>query len=256
MKTALVATLFALVQAAAQDDPKKAAQEEAKKLDEEAKAKVAAFKKELRACKTDADRAKCIADLGSGLGAMKHPRVLDELKAFLRYPTAEVAIAAAEQIGKYEKSRDAAETLVATASARRDGETIVKCLRYAGDVAYRPVAPKLTTFFKNRDVSVAREAVDSCAKLKSKDTIDPLLGLWKELDAIQDDQADGGGLGGLGGGLGGANPLLDDQKKRKTELTLAVSTAFSKITGQDAKNHKEALEWWRKSRATFVEPAE
>jgi HEAT repeat protein len=256
MKTALVAMLFALGQAAAQDDPKKAAQEEAKKLDEEAKARIAAFKKDLRACKTDADRVTCVNGLGSGLGAMKHPRILDELKTFLKWPTPEVVICAAEQIGKYEKNRDAAETLVATAGARREPDVIVKCLRYAGDVGYRPVAPKLTAFFKNRDVGVAREAVDSCAKLKSKDTIDPLLSLWRELDNIKEEKDEGGGLGGLGGGLTGTNPVVDEQRKRKGDLTPAVSGALAKITGQDFKAHKDALEWWRKSRAGFQEPAE
>ena len=108
--------------------------EEAKKKEDEAKAKIAEFKKELKTAKTDADRAKILEMLGD----VKHPKVLEELKSYLKLST-EVAIAAAEQIGKYSKDKDAAETLMATAAARRDKDAIVKCIRYAGDVGVRAV---------------------------------------------------------------------------------------------------------------------
>jgi len=227
----------------------------AKKKDDEAKAKIAEFKKELKGAKTDADRAKTLSILGD----VQHPRVLDELKTWLKSPSSEVAIAAAEQVGKYSKDKDAADTLMATAGARRDKESIVKCLRYAGDVGVRGITPKLVGFFRHKDTDVAREAVDSCAKLRAGAAIDPLLGLWKDLDAIRDDK-DSGGLGGLGGGLGGGltgtNTLADEQKKRKTDLTPAVESALNKITGESFKSLKDANDWWRKFKGSWKEPAE
>jgi hypothetical protein len=241
--------LFA-ASASAQDDPKKAAQEEAKKKEDEAKARIAEFKKEFKAAKTDKDRCDVIAGL-SALGSPKHPKILDELKAFLKSPSTEIAIAAAEQVAKYEKDKDAADILVSMASARREKDVVVKFLRYAGDVGHRPTSAKLTGFFKNRETDIAREAVDSCAKLKSKDVIDPLLALWRELDNIKEQKADG--LGELGGGLTGTNPIVDEQQNRKRDLTPAVESALSKITGADFKTLKEANEWWRKNRATFKE---
>jgi len=247
---AFVAVFALAAGLAAQDDPKKAAQEEAKKKEDEAKARIVEFKKELKAAKTDKDRCDVIANL-SALGSPKHPKILEELKGFLKSPSAEIAIAAAEQIGKYEKDKDASETLIAMASARREKEVVVKFLRYAGDVGYRPSAPKLAGFFKNREVDVAREAVDSCAKLKSKDSVDPLLGLWKELDGIKEQKADG--LGELGGGLTGTNPIQDESQNRKRDLTPAVESALSKITGADHRTLKDANEWWRKNRAAFKE---
>lgn len=248
--TALILSAFA----AAQDDAA-SKKEEAKKKDDEAKAKIAEFKKELRTARTDADRARTLGILGD----VKHPRVMEELKGYLKYPTSEVAIAAAELIGKYEKDKNAADTLMATAGARRDKDAIVKCLRYAGDVGVRSIAPKLVGFFKHKETDVAREAIDTCGRLRVGVAIDPLLGLWKELDAIRDDK-DTGGLGGLGGGLGGGltgtNTLADDQRRRKTDLTPAVEGALGKITGENFKSLKEANDWWRKFKSTWKEPAE
>ena len=240
----LVLSAFATAQ-----DPK----EEAKKKEDEAKAKIAEFKKELKGAKTDADRAKTLEMLGD----VKHPKVLEELKNYLKLST-EVAIAAAEQIGKYSKDKDAAETLMATAAARRDKDAIVKCIRYAGDVGVRTIVPKLVGFFKHKEADVAREAVDSCAKLRAGASIDPLLGLWRELDGIKDEKDNGGlngGIGGLGaGGITGTNPIEDGNKKRKQDLTPAVESALGKITGENFKTLREANDWWRKFKGSWKEP--
>jgi hypothetical protein len=233
----------------AQDD-------DAKKKDEEAKAKVAEFKKSLKGVKTEKDIARALEDLGS----LQHPRVLAELKNYLGRSADEVA-AAAEQIAKYKKDKEAAETLMTAAGARRDKDSIVKCLRYAGDVEFKGIVAKLTGYFRSKEVDVARESVDSCAKLKSRDAIDPLLNLWKELDGIKEEKA--GKDGGLGGGLGGGGltgtggvgaSMQEEQLKRKRDLTPAVESALNKISGEDFKDLRAANDWWRKARSTFKDP--
>jgi hypothetical protein len=229
--------------------------EEEKKKDEEAKAKIAEFKKELKGAKTDADIAKGLERLGETL----HPRILAELKTWLAKPSAEIAIAAAEQIGKYKKDKDASDTLVNAAGARKDKDAVVKCLRYAGDVAYKPAASKLSNYFRHRDTDIAREAVDSSAKLRTRECVDPLLGLLRELDSIreQNDPAGGvGGVGGLGGGglVGGGTNLNNDQQKRKRDLTPAVEKALEDITGQRFKTLREWEGWWRANKGTFKDP--
>jgi len=242
-------TAFALIlsaAAAAQDD-------EAKKKEEEAKAKIADFKKELKGAKTEKDISRAI----EGLGELQHPRVLTELKGYLSR-SAEEAVAAAEQIGKYKKDKEAADMLLGAAGARKDKDSIVKCLRYAGDTEFKGIVTKLTGYFRNKDTDIAKESVDSCAKVKSKDAIEPLLGLWKELDAIREEKADkGGGLGvgGLGGGITGTGgvgaSMQEEQLKRKRDLTPAVQSALSKITGEDFKDLRAANDWWRKNKGTF-----
>ena len=141
--------------------------EEEKKKDEEAKAKIAEFKKDLKTCKKDDDFGRALERLGD----LQHPRVLAELKTWLGKGGADVAIAAAEQLGKYKKDKDAAEALTGAAGSRKEKDAIVKFLRYAGDVGYKPTTVKLIPYFRNKDVDVARESVDSCAKLKSRDAV-------------------------------------------------------------------------------------
>ena len=241
--------LLLAASALAQDD-------DAKKKDEEAKAKVADFKKSLKGVKTEKDIARALEDLGS----LQHPRVLAELKNYLGRSADEVA-AAAEQIAKYKKDKEAAETLMTAAGARRDKDSIVKCLRYAGDVEFKGIVAKLTGYFRSKEVDVARESVDSCAKLKSRDAIDPLLNLWKELDGIKEEKA--GKDGGLGGGLGGGGitgtggvgaSMQEEQLKRKRDLTPAVESALNKISGEDFKDLRAANDWWRKAKSTFKDP--
>jgi hypothetical protein len=188
------------------------------------------------------------------LAEPQHPRLLAELKTWLSKPSTEVAIAAAEQISKYKKDKDAADALVNAAGSRKDKDAIVRCLRYAGDVGYKPAAAKLTGYFKHREVDVAREAVDSCGKLCSREAVDPLIGLLRELEGIRESQpGTGGGLGGLAGG-GGLGGVQEEQQKRKRELTPAVLSALSNITGQKFETAAEWIGWWRKNKATFKEP--
>ena len=103
--------------------------------------------------------------------------------------------------------------------------------------------------------------MDSCAKLKSKDAIEPLLNLWKELDGIKEEKA--GKDGGLGGGIGGGGltgtggvgaSMQEEQLKRKRDLTPAVESALNKISGEDFKDLRAANDWWRKAKSTFKDP--
>jgi len=82
VKTTAFALILAAV-AAAQDD-------DAKKKDEEAKAKIADFKKELKGAKTEKDITRAL----EGLGELQHPKVLSELKGYLSRSPEECATAA------------------------------------------------------------------------------------------------------------------------------------------------------------------
>jgi hypothetical protein len=241
-KSGLLALALALPLAAQEADKKKA--------EEDAKAKIAEFKKALKGAKTEADVARTIEE---HLGELQHPRIIAELKLFLGR-SADLAAAAGQQLAKYKNNKEAAETLVTAAAARKDKEGIIKCLRYAGDTGCKAVAPKLVGYFKHREVDVAREAIDSSAKLRSAVSIDPLIALWRELDGIRDERKDSGGLGDLGGGINVGSNVQDEQIRRKNDLTSAVEDAFSKITGEPLKNSKEAAEWWRRAKGTFKEP--
>jgi len=226
--------------------------EDEKKKEEEAKAKIAEFKKELKGSKGDKDVVRAL----EGLGELQHPKVLTEMKSFLQRG-GDVGAAAAEQISKYKKEKEAAETLVNAAGSSKDKDMVVKFIRYAGDTEFKGILSKLTGLFRHKEVDAAKEAVDSCAKLKTKDAIDPLLNLWKEMEGIKEETKSGKndtGLGGLSGGLGVGASMQDEQLKRKRELTPAVESALKKITGEEFKDLRAANDWWRKNKATFKDP--
>ena len=84
-----------------------------KQKEEQAKDKIAEFKKELKTCKRTTDVAAAVRSLGNG---MQHPKILAELKALLGKEP-DIAESAAEQIGKYKKDKDAAEALLNAAGA-------------------------------------------------------------------------------------------------------------------------------------------
>lgn len=249
------AALFGLALAAAVQDP---AADEKKKKEEEAKAKIAEFKAELKKCKEVGDFCLAI----QGLGSMQHPKILEELRVWLFNPAPEICAAAGEQISKYSKDPKAADMLLTAAKNRRDKnpEAQVKCLRYAGDVGYKPVAPVFHTYFKNKSTDVAKEAVDSVAKLGCAVSVEPLIKLLRELEGSLDNT----GLGGAGlpgGNLPGANlpggvdagRPEDELRKRQNELKPAVEKALREITGERWPSAKEWDKWWKANRATFKE---
>ena len=237
----LVIALACMLGAWTQDDKQK---------EDEAKAKVAEFNKQLRTCKTDTDVANALRALGS----MQHPKILAELKKWLTKPSMEISIGAAEQIGRYKNDKDAAETLLGGTN-RKEKDVVVKCLRYAGDVGYKGVTAKVAGFFKHREVDVAKEAVDTCGSLKSRDAIEPLIGLLKELDAIKEDKNQpGSGPDFVPGGVPAGAGVADDQAARKQQLTGAVLTALNRITGQSYQALKDWMGWWSKNKATFKDP--
>jgi len=253
------AAAVGLILSIAAQDP---AADEKKKKEEEAKAKIAEFRKELKTCKTEGDICLALQNLGS----VQHPKILEELRVWVHRPQSDICGGAAEQIGKYAKDRMAADILMTAAKSRKDGDGIIKCLRYAGDVGYKPIAPLFNPYFRNKSTDVAKEAVDSLGKLGCAVSVEPLIKLLREIEGTLDNTGTGGvgGLpGGLGnmpganlpGGAGGAGSPEEEMRKRQTDLMPAVQRALKNITGERWGTSKEWDTWWRKNRGTFKEKA-
>jgi hypothetical protein len=253
MRFALPAILALALPALAQDDKDKK-----QCTDEEAKTHIADCKKEFAKCKTADDFIRAIESLGS----KKHPKILDELKTWLGKGSIDVRIAAAEQISKYSKEEKASDALIGIAkatNARKDTmDLAIKCIRYAGDVGVRSATKSLLVYFDHRECDVAREAIDSCAKLKSKEAIDPLLNMIRVLEAVKEDQGqqNNGGQNIPGGNFPGANqPNQEDEKvKRKKELLQPAIQAMKDITGERYNTGTEWTKWWSKNKNTWKEP--
>jgi hypothetical protein len=243
------AALLGLVLSVAAQDP---AVDEKKKKEEEAKAKIAEFKAEIKKCKQAGDFCLAI----QGLGAMQHPKIMDELRVWLFNPVPEICAAAGEQISKYSKDPKAADLLLTAAKGRRDKDPEAQ-VKWDSS----PSPPVFHTYFKNKSTDVAKEAVDSVAKLGCAVSIEPLIKLLRELEGSLDNTGLGG-VGGLpGGNLPGANlpggvdtgRPEDELRKRQNELKPAVEKALKEITGERWPTAKEWDKWWKANRATFKE---
>jgi hypothetical protein len=258
MKTALFSLVVALA-ASAQDNKDKDAE---KAKEEEAKKKIEDFRKEIKKAPKPGDKCFAIQQLGQ----TQHPKIADELKSLLRDPSADVCAAAAEQLSKYAKDTKIAETLLGVAKGRAAAagkdkemkEGAVKCIRYAGDMNCKDIVGKLVDFFKDKETDVAREAVDSCGKLKAKAAIDPLISLAREMEAIRDNQGQPGDVGlpggvSLPGGAAANQSQGEVQTQRKKAILPACWTALGQITGQNFSSVKEWTGWWSKNKATFKE---
>jgi hypothetical protein len=249
IRFAMLAMLLAVAPARAQ---------EAKKdycSDEEAKAHLEACKKDYKG-KTDDDHTTYIDKLGE----KRHPKILEVLTHFLGRGSVDVQIAAGKEIGKYAKEAKASEALISAAkaaSAKKDGVTLAqKLLFQAGQVAYRPNAKQLHAFFGAKvNVDISSEAIQACGKHKSKDSIEPLIQVLREIEAIKEDKA-----GDLPGGMPGGAPAPppDAEKGKRKQLVDPTVEALFEITQNSNKPRtaKDWEEWWRKNKASFKEQAE
>lgn len=240
--TAILALALA-VPAAAQDEPKATTDEEAKEV-------LGRFKEKLKGARSGKDIAFALQTFEDA----RHPKLLAELKKWVKNRFPEAVEEAGLQISRYEKDKVAAGILLDAAGRQRDFKLMGKLIRYAGDVGDRSIVRKLLSYLRHRDVEVTREAVEACGRLKARDAIDPLIKMAHELDAIKtgkDDGADLGGGGLLGGGGIAGEP--DQKARRKELLEPAVADSLNKITEQNFKTPREWADWWRKNKRTFKE---
>ena len=104
---ALAGFLAMALAPSAQDDKQKEA---------DAKKKIDDFKASVGKAKKDDE---VITALGT-LGDMQHVKILSELKGWLARGSSEIRLAAAEQIAKYAKNKEAAEALLAGTGGQKD----------------------------------------------------------------------------------------------------------------------------------------
>ena len=202
-----VATLAAPAWSQDKPDKKDEKKEEKKNpsdeiSDDEAKTRIADFQKDLKKAKGLDDQVQAVEKLGE----KKHSKILDELKKCLGGGLPDVRSAAALAISKYKKDERAADALVNTAkgsqAAKPLQEVAIKCIRYLADVGIRSKSKEMHFYFDHPVVDISHEAIDTCKALKSKDSIDPLINLLLQLEAIKEESSSS--TGGAGGSMPGA----------------------------------------------------
>lgn len=214
---------------------------EEKKAAEE---RIAKFKEGYKAAQTDEERIEELKTLAQ----MRHRLIAKELVKYAAQGSDAVRAAAMQLLGeKFRKDKDAAEGLLAAISKQANKEMKIKTIRALGAVAYRPLAASLHPYFNNKDNDLAAAALDACGKIGSKNSIDPIIALLKQLDKIE-----------VGLIKTADNPkILEEPKKelleRKEKLSGACIGALREITGETHTTGVAWEKWWGTARAKFKE---
>lgn len=248
MAMIVAAILLVLPVASAQQTPAndKEAEKEAKKM-------IGEFQKTLSKATTDDDRVTAI----HVLGGTRHPKILDILKKLLVGYSPAINTAAAEEVGQYSKSQDAAEALTqAIKSSNKNKDMIKTYFKALGQVRFYGSAKFIQGYFQFPDEEVSRAAIETAAAIRSRESIEPLIMFLLELEQkdlmfkqkptpppdpnkkpTPEEQA--------------AQAAADMEKRRVAALLPAVNSALGAITKQNHPNARDWVDWWKKNKATF-----
>jgi len=199
------------------------------------------------------DRASAVATLAQ----TQHDKTLSKLGNILMGdPEASVRCAAAKGIGTWKESKNkAAATLVNGLAANvRVTEVQVEIFKALGDLEDPVAAPTAHFTFKDKDVKVAKAAIECTGEIRSRDSIKPLVDYLENMERKRDSGGGGAGVGGFGGLPGGAGGGDDPQTRRAKELIPALNKALQSITLERYSNPKDWEVWWKRNEATFKVP--
>ena len=214
-----------------------------KQKEEEAKEKIAEFRKVLKGAKTDMEVSAAI----SALGEVKHSKILKELIKYVTSNNATVRKIAIDCVGEYKNDKTAAGTLLDLISLyKKEKDVIVAVLDALGKVAYEPSAAAINRLIADKDTDAAVAAVGALGNIRSRSSIEPLVSLLKEVDlAIIDADPN--------------NPKRDlaleevnrQRQERKSRLAGPIKSTLQSITKQSFDKAKDWEDWWRKNSSTF-----
>lgn len=237
------------------------AQGDSKEKEQEAKAKIAEFKKAVSKAKKPDE----IIDALKILEDCIHPKAMKECAAYLGHADPGVQMTAADNLGKYRGVKEAADELIkALGNESRklkknkqnkdEGhEVAVHFCKTIAKIGVKASAAGLHPYFKHRqNLTFTAEVIKAAGFLKNLDTVDQLLALSRELDTYQqelDSTGTGSAIGPQLPGLPNQGNLGTADRSEKSRLinTLrpAVNEALQRITGQAAKKSTRDWEtWW------------
>ena len=174
---------------------------------------------------------------------------------------AAVRIVAARELGRFSSVPQAGQTLLAAFRNNANGgnkfaAVRIQLLRGLGDLRVKEASPDVDRLIEDKNVWIAKAAIDAAGKIKSKKSVDVLIDALKRVE------------GPMGDGQVALNPLIDAFK----EITMAgllgadgnerpgserdllkqpINTALAAITRMPYSSSKEWDTWWKSNKATF-----
>ncbi|RPH38452.1 MAG: HEAT repeat domain-containing protein [Planctomycetota bacterium] len=199
------------------------------------------------------------------LGQYRHEKVVRVLSPLLCEATIPVRIMVARSFSRFCNielaSKELLNGLHAQAnSGKKQMSVRIEILRALGDLKYKPAAASIARFVEDKEVWVAKAAIDASGKVKFAEAIAPLIKALqriegKEGDAeISVDPLDGVLEGVDAGSLFKRDPREPKRPSVREMLRDPILGSLRKLTGQSYTAAKDWDTWWQKNRSGFKRP--
>lgn len=189
----------------------------------------------------------------TGLAQVQHEKTLLKLGNILMGdPESSVRIAAARAIGtwKENKSKAAAVLMNALGPNANEPEVRVEIFKALGALEDPLPLPVVHRTFKDKEVKVAKAAIECAGEIRSRDSIKLLIDYLEDMERKRNTGTGGGSVAGLHIPGGGDDP----QTRRAKELIPALTKALQSITLERYSDAKDWEVWWKRNEATFKVP--
>jgi HEAT repeat protein len=193
------------------------------------------------------------------LGQHRHEKVVAELAPLLTEACLPVRIITARLLSQFTTVDSAPRELLNSLksqsnSGKKQASVRIEILRSLGVLRCRPAAAEISKLVDDREVWVAKAAIDACGRIRFPEAIEPLLKALKRIEGIAGD-AEVNPLDDLIEGVGRGSLLKPEPgQKRPSErdvLKAPILAALSSITKQNLASAKDWDVWWSKNKSTF-----
>src|SRR5262249_30790710 len=130
----------------------------------------------------------------------------------------------------------------------------IEILRALGTLRYKPAAAEIAKLVEDKEVWVAKAAIDACGRIRVAEAVEPLLKALKRVEGAAGD-AEVNPLDSLVEGVGRGDLFRPDpNQKRPTErevLKQPILGALNSVTKQSFQSSKDWDAWWSRNKASF-----
>jgi hypothetical protein len=193
------------------------------------------------------------------LAQYRHDRIVAELAPMLTEASIPVRMITARLLSQFTQVETAPALLhqglkSQANSGKKQTCVRIEILRALGALRYKPAAADIAKLVEDKEVWVAKAAIDACARIRCQEGIEPLLralrrieGTAGDLEVTPLDQL-------IEGVSGGSLFRPDPAQKRPTErdvLKQPIHSALTSVTKQSFTSSREWDGWWQRNKSTF-----
>ena len=196
------------------------------------------------------------------LAQHRHERIVAELTPLLTEASLPVRMITARMLSQFSGVDAAARELLNSLksqanSGKKQACVRIEILRALGNLHYKPAGAEVAKLVDDREVWVAKAAIDACGRIRAPEAIEPLLRALRRIEGVAGD-SEVYPLDDILEGVSRKSIFKPDAKqKRPTErevLKEPILSALNSITKESFPVGKDWDSWWLKNKATFRVP--